>query len=218
MPRRAAPPAARRRGGGSTFAERPEVEAPDARIIWHADLDPGALGVDADRADPDDPDGIDPARLARWLTLVTDSTGRQHAVLSDGLRHIRLDIDAGRLAPGIPVRLHYRLEGLASAVPRILTLRRFLHLCRHHRFAASLFTADRAVPRGLLVLRVRDALAAGASQRDIARALFGEARTARDWNHVSDALRSRVRRLVVESRAMMRGGYRQLLARRPRDG
>ncbi|WP_439540740.1 hypothetical protein [Sphingomonas sp.] len=73
--------------GGFTFAERPEVEAPDARIIWHADFDPGTLRVIASPIGRGDPDAIDPALLAPWLTLVRDPHG-EHAVLSDGWHRI----------------------------------------------------------------------------------------------------------------------------------
>ena len=65
------------------------------------------------------------------------------------------------------------------------------------------------------MLRVHDAIGQGASQREIGVVLFGDERVARDWVRESDALRSRVRRLVHEARAMARGGYRQLMRRRP---
>ncbi|MGY4398813.1 hypothetical protein ACVWZA_004023 [Sphingomonas sp. UYAg733] len=201
-----------RPSGGFTFAEHPERAAPDARIIWHADLDPGALRVVALPAALQDPDGIDLQHLAPWLTLAVGSDDREHAVLSDGWNHIRLDLEAGSLISG-PVVLHYRLHGRRSAETRLLPLRRFLHLCRHRRFAASLFPADSWVPRGLILLRVHDALRAGASHREMADALFGEKRVARDWRDPSESLRSRIRRLVTEARSMARGGYRSLMRR-----
>lgn len=197
--------------GGFTFAERPEVPAPDARIIWHADLDPGTLRVIAVPTGVGDPDGIDPAQLAPWLTIATDPGGLEHAVLSNGWHHIRLDILAGSLLSGRPVVFHYRLNGQRYAETRILPLRRFLHLCRYRRFAASLFPPDTRVPRGIMLLRVRDALDAQASQREIARIVFGEERAERDWDHPSESLRSRVRRLVADARVMARGGYRLLM-------
>jgi hypothetical protein len=65
-------------------------------------------------------------------------------VLSDGYRRIRLDVDEGSLAGNGPVALQYRLHGLVSAEAEILPLRRFVHLCRRHRFARSLFAPDPA--------------------------------------------------------------------------
>ncbi len=201
--------------GGCTFAEHPDLQAPEARLIWHADLDPGTIGVTAFPADPTDPDSIRIDRIASWLAIATDDRGREHAVLSDGWHHIRLDIEEGRLEGQEAVLLHYRLRGLATAETRLLPLRRFLDLCRHRRFARSLFPRDARIDRGIEMLRVYDAIGQGASQREIGAALFGDGRVARDWVGESDSLRSRVRRLVREAHAMARGGYRQLMRRRP---
>jgi hypothetical protein len=200
--------------GGCTFAEDPDRAAPSARIIWHADLDPGTIAVAAVPADPADPDSLRLDRLAPWLAVAAGPDGREHVVLSDGWRHIRLDIEEGRLTGHEAVLLHYRLRGLASAESRLLPLRRLLSLCRHRRFARSLFPRDPHIDHGIEVLRVHDALRDGASQREIAAILFGADRVGRDWNGASDSLRSRVRRLVREARAMACGGYRQLMRRK----
>ena len=199
--------------GGSTFAESPDLSAPEARIIWHADLDPGTLNIVATPSVARDPDSVDPVMLAPWLTIATDPAGAEHAVLSDGWHHIRIDLDGGTLTGETPVVLIYRLRGIAGAVTKILPLRRLLHLCRYRRFAASLFPEDRRIDRWIELLRVHDALADGASQREIAAALFGPERVAQEWAVTSDSLRSRVRRLVSDARAMAGGGYRSLLHR-----
>src|SRR3546814_2023745 len=46
-----------------------------------------------------------------------------------------------------------RILGLASAEARLLPLRRFLDLCRHRRFARSLFPRDPRIDRGIEMLR-----------------------------------------------------------------
>lgn len=161
-----------------------------------------------------DRDAIDRHWLAARLTLARGDDGREHVVISDGRRHVRLDVERGSLLGHGNVVLHYRLHGVASARSRILPLRRLLHFCRHGRFPAALFPPEAGIARGVVLLRVRDALDARASHREIAEALFGASRVAREWHHVSDALRSRVRRLVADARHMSRGGYRQLLRRR----
>ncbi|WP_443020042.1 DNA -binding domain-containing protein [Sphingobium sp. Cam5-1] len=114
------------------------------------------------------------------------------------------------------VHLHYRLNGLGSAEAGILPLRRLLHLYRHRHFARTLFPHDPWVDRGIRLLRVHDALADGASQREIGAVLFGEARVTEDWNDRSDSLRSRIRRLVREAKALAQGGYRDLMRRHVR--
>ena len=199
--------------GGSTFAENPARVAPDARILWHAALDPGTLEISVQPASPDDPDCLVIEHIAPWLTCVEGSNGSEHAVLSDGWRHIRIDVSGGRLSGQKAVHLHYRLHGMTSARSRMLPLRRFLGLCQHRRFGLSLFPRDPQTHRWLEMLRVHDAVQDGASHREIASALFGESRVDTDWNGRSDSLRSRVRRLVRDARAMAAGGYRSLLRR-----
>lgn len=57
--------------------------------------------------------------------------------------------------------------------------------------------------------RALDAHLAGKSYRETAALLWG-AEAVADW-HPDDALRSRVRRRVASARALMKGGYRELL-------
>lgn len=203
-------------GGGFTFAEHPALAAPDARIIWHAQFDPGTLRVLVEPADVLDSDGIKVERLKAWLTVARDRAGHEHAVLSDGYRHIRIDVEEGSLEDARTVLLHYRLHGTASAECRILPLRRFLHLCRTQRFARSLFPPEPRISRWVTMLRVHDAIVSGASQREIASVLFGAERVESDWGGTSESLRSRVKRLVRDARLMARGGYKSLLRRRSR--
>lgn len=197
--------------GGSTFAEDPSLEAPLARIIWHAEFDPATIFAVARSGDPSDPDSVLIERLAPWLDIARGDGATEHAVLSDGWHHLRLDIEGCPLARERAVVLRYRIEGLAGAQRQLLPLRRFLAFCRERRFRGALFRPDPRIARSLDVLRVHDGLASGASQREIAEVLFGHDRVAQDWNARSDWLRSRIRRLVREARAMATGGYRRLL-------
>jgi hypothetical protein len=200
--------------GGFIFAENPAIAAPQARLIWHADLDPGTILVEAEPALRDEGDAIDPRALAAWLTLATNPDGREHAVLSDGRHHIRFDVGAGTLMSG-PVMLRYRLAGTVSAQAKLLPLRRLVEFCIDRRFRAALYPPDPRVERWLVALRVHDGLAAGASLREIAGALYGAQRVAADWSDASDSMRSRVRRLAAEARRLARGGYRFLMRGRP---
>jgi hypothetical protein len=166
---------------------------------------------------PGDSDAVDLRSLAGWMTIALDRAGHEHAVLTNGRRHIRLDVVSGSLKqPGSAV-FHYRLHGLRSAETRIFPLRRFLFLCRHRRFPAALFPDDPGIARGILALRVADALRDRASQQEIARVLFGVGAAETDLARGSDSLRSRVRRLVGEARRMAAGGYRGMMRPSERD-
>lgn len=199
--------------GACSFAEDPARAGPDARLVWDAGIDPDTLRVAALPVDPRHADRFDHDRFARWLYVVTDPEGREHAVLSDGYRRIRIDVEEGSLADGRPVLLRYLLSGSVGrdTDARLLPLRRAAGLLRTGRFLPALFPVERRIERLIDVLRVADALEAGASQRDIACALFGDERISSDWRAASDSLRSRVRRLVREARRMAAGGYRNLL-------
>jgi hypothetical protein len=197
---------------GIHFAEDPAIAAPEARLLWHTDLDPGTLLVEAVPAACSHPDAVDPSALAAWLTAVAGPDGREHAVLSDGWHHIRLDVEAGTLSAG-PVVLRYRLEGTVSARPKLLSVRRLVEFSLHRRFAHSLYPPDPRIARWLLALQVHDGLGAGASLREIGDAIYGADRVAVDWDGASDSLRSRVRRLAAEGRRLARGGYRALMRR-----
>lgn len=218
--RRARPPATRKAGparssGACTFAEDPCREAPDARLVWDARADPDALSVAAVPVDAEAADRFDHQRFAQWLYVVTAPDGQEHAVISDGYRRIRIDVEEGSLAAGHPVLLRYRLTGVigSDADQQVLPLRRLTGLYRTGRFLPALFPRERKVEKLIEVLRVADALRAGASQRDIAACLFGTERISRDWRAVSDSLRSRVRRLVNRARHMAAGGYRVSLGK-----
>ena len=65
-------------------------------------------------------------------------------------------------------------------------------------------------------LRALDGHLAGASQREIARVLFGRAISGRAW--VGSDLHSRTKRALTTGRQLMRGGYRALLAAPSRRG
>lgn len=184
-------------------------------MFWDARIDPDTLRVDALPVDADHADRFDPDRFARWLDIVVDPEGREHAVLSDGYRRIRIDIEEGSLASGRPVLLRYAIEGTVglNTEARIMPLRRLAGLLRTGRFLPALFPRERRVERMVEMLRVADALSSGASQRDIAAGLFGSERVAGDWRIVSDSLRSRVRRLVREARRMAASGYHGLMRR-----
>jgi hypothetical protein len=181
---------------------------PDARPVWTAAADPFVLRAEAGA--PTGREDFDLAGLAGWSTLVTALDGRQHLLISDGFRAVRIDMLAGSLARG-PAGIRYHLAGLRSAECSVLTLRRFLALWRSGAFRRSLHPRESRARRWILMLRACDAIAAGATQREIASALLSaEARQPR-WRGEAPSLRSRAQRLVRSARAMESGGFWGLL-------
>ena len=155
-----------------------------------------------------DPDALALAGVLPWLAAAVDPSGVEHAVLSDGRQHIRIDVENGSLLTGSPVILHYRIAGIVSADAKILPLRRLIGLVRQRRIGKSLMVRDSRLRRHALALRVGDALAEGATPREIAEVIFKAASAAPE---TQESLRLRVRRLVAEVSRLRGGAWRMLL-------
>lgn len=154
--------------------------------------------------------GFDVAQLSDVATVVLAPDGTEHVVLSDGYRRIRIDVARGTVCQG-PVRLDYMLKGFNGIEAKILTLRRLIGLYRLGHFIRHLHPPERRAPRWIAALRAHDAARDGASQRDIAIALYGSKLVGSNWGRGSDFLRLRVQRLVRTGHHMAQGGYRTLL-------
>jgi len=162
-----------------------------------------------------DPHPLDLDRLRPFLAVARGEDGVERAVLSDGWRRIRIDIGRGTLAGPGAITLRYHIAGLASAEPQAAALLRLLDVYRRGRFRSCLYPDEKRALRWIALLQVSDAMRAGACQREIAEVIFGPDRVADEWRGRSDSLRSRVRRLVRDMRAMAQGGWRALLRRSP---
>ena len=189
--------------------EQPHLTAPDARPVWCADVHPYVLAAHA--APSDGEDAVDLQYFGAISILVTAANNREHLLISDGLRAIRIDVLTGTVAGG-PAELRYRLTGLASAERPLLTLRRLLALWRTDRFCRSLHPNETRAKRWLLMLRAHDALTAGANQREIAAVLLRPEAGQPCWRSHSPSVRSQVQRLVQAARLMAGGGFRKMLS------
>jgi hypothetical protein len=92
-----------------------------------------------------------------------------------------------------------------------MTLRRLVSLLDRGSFPKSQFPREPRASRWLVALRAHDAVAAGASQREIAEVLFASLYRASGWKTDSDFLRLRVGRALRLARRMAAGEYRVLL-------
>jgi hypothetical protein len=188
--------------------ERSELGVAQARPIWRADADPFVLAASASAAF-DGPGLFDLARIRHYASVARGFDGYEHWLFSDGFRAIRLDV-GGTLTKG-SVELEFHIAGLAAARPQLLALQQLIGLVRTGRFLSAQFPVERRARRWGLLLRVHDASAAGASQREIAAALFGRDAVS-GWQEGALSYRSRVRRLQNSARHFARSDPRLWLS------
>ncbi|MEO0036659.1 MAG: hypothetical protein RLZZ501_2682 [Pseudomonadota bacterium] len=148
------------RAGGCIFAEAACIPCADARIFWRADWDSSVVLAEARPVSSGDAEAFDLQRFAAWATVLRLADGRELLLLSDGVRHLQLELIDGTLLAG-PVRLHYALSGITQIDVKTLTLRRLVVLCRRGRFPLGLFPPEPRARRWTLALQAYDGLAAG---------------------------------------------------------
>ena len=171
-----------------------------ARPVWRRDIHPLVLAVTAHPAKAAT-DVFELDRFGERATVLASAGGRQHALISDGLRTLRLDVIEGSVVGG-QVSLRYRLNGLEAAERPLLSLRRLLGLWRAGNFPKALYPAEARARRWILLLRTHDALAAGVGQREIAATLLDPDSLRPRWRADDPSLRSRAQRLVRGARQM----------------
>lgn len=189
--------------------EVPSLAVPNARPIWRSDIHPFVLPVDVRRGPASAGDEMDLDRMHQLARIIVEGSA-EHLLLSDCLCSVRLDGPPGAFTSG-PLRLFYAIEGVDAAERPLLTLRRFLALCRTGRFSRSLHPREVRARRWILLLRAHDALIAGADQRQIAEQLFSSSVAEPRWRSRESSVRSQVQRLVRSARRIAAGDYRCLL-------
>ena len=193
---------------GLVAFEPPHLAVPVARPVWNSSVHPFVLFA-ARAGGPDTSDLFDFARFGELGRLVV-ADRREHLLFSDGLSTIRLDGPSGTFSNG-PVHLCFSFRGLASAEAPLLTIRRLIALVRTGGFSRSLHNVQHRAARWILILRTADALAQGATQREIAYGLFGRQTGEARWRSRDPSLKSRAQRLVRSARCFSAGEYRSLL-------
>ncbi|WP_337180654.1 DNA -binding domain-containing protein [Sphingopyxis granuli] len=171
-----------------------EADAREACPIWTAAVDPMLLVATAQSCSTRDCN-FDLGRVREGRTLTVSAEG-EHWLFGAAARPLRLDIVSGSLCGG-SVALTVHVARLDAAA--LVALSRLVALAREGQWRQSHFPAERRAGRWSQVLRVHDALLAGASQRDIADALFGTAGIA-NWRVNAAPWRRRSQRLVEAAR------------------
>ncbi|SMF61057.1 DNA -binding domain-containing protein [Allosphingosinicella indica] len=202
--------------GASGMAERwglvcpapPSLAFQAAAPLWRREAHPHVLEATVLPACDDPSDHIAPA-LWSGAAAVHASHGVRHILFTDGLHALRLDLSASRAGPW-PVRIGYRIAGLTSAKAPLATLQRWLRFASTGTFTGALFPAEARARRWVLLLRAHDALAFGATQRQIAQHLIARVAPS-NWRTEDPALRLRAQRLARDARDFVRTGWRRLL-------
>ena len=193
------------------FPEDPDLDARRAHPVWRPDQDTLVRIV------ADDSDAVtDAALFSLWAihgrkSLLHD--GRRLILAADlGARVLRLAIandvcDGGSFA--YVIRSGPRAGARWQAVQENLSILRAAEPAK--RYAVS------PRPGRLAVLHMRalqavDGQAAGASQREIAEAIFGEKHVADHW-HADSELRAQTRHLIHRGQVFVREEYRSLVSR-----
>jgi hypothetical protein len=199
-------------GRCAPFAD-PMVAANATCIFWSPDRLLSSLPVLARRA-PVDLEGRPDVYLGQLGTVrgvLIDASGTEHIMLQAGWHTITLRSQGASIID-TPVNLTFLFQGLRG----LANARRLLPLARSlldpvlHAKLAPKGPAPwhRKLREALVAL---DGYQAGASQRDIAAALFGRDSAEEAWHKADLSLKQRVHRAVAKGRALSAGGYLALL-------
>lgn len=182
---------------------------PVPAVIWRWQADPSLPVLSVSPSTSDDPEALDLQGLELAVLVVRTDDGGQHVLVSDGPRRLRFAVVEGDVLAS-PVRCRYLLPPHSMGAGSLESLRVLVILRDTGQLPP---TAGRAPPkagRWAQAIRAHDARSQGASQRDIATLLFGEARVHEDWSGRSDYMRMRVQRLLRAAEDLVAGGYRAL--------
>lgn len=200
------------------FAD-PELPSSEAPVFWRPDLLTGTLHVRLQIASKAQNEGFSLASL-KCCPTVLDA--------ADGLRHIRLGghrfwiqlVTHDLIEMQDNTRVLVTLNGTAGVERRLKTVEHLLSLQRSED--GGKVEVKRAPNRdklleGLLAWDVQHSLfnrekGCVGSLRDIAIAIFGERRVAREWTS-NRSLKNHAVRARDRGRAFVTGGYRSLLRR-----
>jgi hypothetical protein len=170
----------------------PTLDASEARPIWRRECDPRVIVAVPGCGHASAGDRLDIRALAGQAAIAISAEDVEHWRIGTPARSVRLDLCDGTLLGG-PTALSYRLTGFAALRPQLAPLADLVHLVLASNWHPVPRRETRAA-RWIAELRTADALASGATQQEIARALFGAAVGA--WRAGSDSYRYRVQRLV----------------------
>lgn len=181
----------------------PSLPAPAARPLWRAARDPHVLPARVAEGLADRRELLDIRALPGGIDVGFDSEDAEHWRIEIAGRVIRVDVRGGTLLGG-PTLLRFELTGLAGARPKLPPLDLLARAGPTGPARAIAPPREARARRWIAELRTADALEDGATQQDIARALFGRGLGSGPWRGNDDSQRLRAQRLVRIARARLR--------------
>ncbi|WP_157644209.1 DUF2285 domain-containing protein [Bradyrhizobium sp. WSM2793] len=188
----------------------PRLCARQAPAFWHSNALKRVVRLNARK----------PKEGEANVRRLADFNAERHAVIGvDGVPLVVMK----RNGVSVPLEIHglsvltaaftpvYELHDLDDLTAETELLRRLQRLTDADFRAAQKpsFAADERLQQALIAL---DESLKGKTYRQIAIAIFGEKKVTEEWHSHSQFLRDRTRRLVAKGTALMKGGYRDLLA------
>lgn len=196
------------RHGACFFADPPDHDATAATVFWRPEACPHVLPVTAVVAASTAPFSLAELRHPTALLVLPDGT--QHLLARDSSRSLQLAVRGSSLLEPVSLRTDAIFEA-RHVRARLTALEGLNALISKQSLPDHLFPIDPRSRRLRHVLQALDGFLAGATYRDIAVALFGEARVLADWSDPRRHLFDQVRRAVWRGRHLMNGGYRSFL-------
>lgn len=188
---------------GLERVEDPALDATQARPIWSADIDTAV--VHATVRSQDVLASFFPEPSMPFMTTIASKAGVTPILLSDGLRSIRVDLHIGG-ARWVSPALTWHIDGITGIEAQLKSLAQLVAFRRLGRFSHTLHPPERRARRWIAMLRVHDALRAGATARDIVAELFHVPTADPRWRAAAAPWRLRVQRLAREARKCLMSG------------
>lgn len=148
--------------------------------------------------------------VAAEKTLFVSSDGTQQLLLRDGMRSLQLNITGEDITDPVTLFVDTAVSEDHSELQTHL-LECFRKLRVGGTLPTECFSPHPYAKRAATVLMALDGHLAGVPHREIAVAMFGEERVARDWSDPGEHLRDAVRRAIARGIILMNGGYQTFL-------
>ncbi len=183
------------------------IDASDAAVFWQPDLSSCVLPVLAVPARaPTDIPFITAANLRCRMAVFATSRSLQHVVFLTAGRRLQLAVRGGDIRDRVRLLTDAVIERRAIN-HRLRLIERLADLAASGDLSPRLYPPEPRGRRLRIVLQALDGALAGASQQEIAAALFGARRAEADWRDPRGHLRDQVRRAIARGRFLMQRGY-----------